>query len=103
MDNRIKETFDNLVESREAMMAAQGAMEDLEETAKMDNLNEWVAAKNNDVRRAIILRELSDNNEYHAHRRAYRDARDAFKLARLEVERIRMMVDAAVVATKLGI
>lgn len=95
MEKRIELAWDEAIAHRARMIEAQHALADVEETAKMDNLDEWVGAKNNDVRRAIVLRALADDVEYHEARVAYRNEKDAFKLAMLHIERLRMLIAAS--------
>lgn len=89
---RIEAAFDSAIVCKSRMQAEANDIAAAEETAKMDNLEEWTAAKNNDVRRAIVLRELADDEGYHASRKIYRAARDDYRLALLEIERLKVLV-----------
>ena len=95
LEDRVNEAFDDAIRFRAAMQSAWRAMQQHEETAKMENLEEWVAAKNNDIRKAIVLRALEENHEYQTWRSQYADARDDLKLALLDIERVKLLVRAA--------
>lgn len=92
LDEKINETWDRAIAYRQAMQSQARVVADYEETAKMENLEEWMGAKNSDQRKALILRVLADEDDYHNARDAYADARDRFKIAMLEVERLRMLL-----------
>jgi hypothetical protein len=92
MTDRIEAVFNAAVAAKRNMQASANDVAAAEETAKMDNLDEWVGAKNNDVRRSIILRELDDDEAYYVARQLYRDARDSYRLALLEIERLKLLV-----------
>lgn len=102
LSERIENAYDVAVEAKRTMQVEQSIMADEEQSAKMDNLDEWTAAKNNDVRRSIIERELGEPGGvdgapslYWTARRAYIGARDRYRLALLEIERLRLLVEAA--------
>lgn len=94
LTERIEAAFDAVIASKAQMHEALYFMDLAEESARMDNIEEWASAKNNDVRRAIVLRELADNEDYHAARTRHRDNRDGFRLGMLEVERLKLLVAA---------
>lgn len=95
MEKRINEQFDILSKAKSVAFDSQRTMDRIAENAKMENLDEWVAAKNNDVRHALILRALADNEEYHAARKTLLDAQHVVEVTELEVKRIRYLLDAA--------
>lgn len=90
---RIEAAFDTAINNRTKMMDAQASMQRAEETAKMENLEEWTQAKNNDVRKAIILRELADDESYHEERANYERRRGLYRLDLLEIERLKLLVE----------
>lgn len=90
---RIETAFDKARQSKAVMQQSYREIEAAEETAKMDNLDEWTGAKNNDVRRAIILRELAQDDDYHNARKAYQGARDTYRLDLLEIKRLELLVE----------
>ena len=101
LSERIEAAYDRAVGARRTMQIEQTVMADEEQSAKMDNLEEWTAAKNNDIRRAIVERALGEPNGvegapslYWNARRAYTDARNEYRLAHLEIERLRLLVEA---------
>ena len=95
LSERIEAAYDRAVEVEDHMQTLARQIELQEETAKMDNLEECTAAKNNDIRRAIILRALSEDEGYHVARSTYAVARNRYRLAHLEIERLRLLVEAA--------
>ncbi len=89
---RIEAAFDEAVGAKRRMQINLRGITELEETAKMENLDEWVGAKNNDVRRAIVLRDLAEDEDYDRARFEYDNARDRYRLALLEIERLKLLV-----------
>jgi hypothetical protein len=92
VEETINKAYDRAVQRRLEMAFRGSEIQDAEETAKMDNLDEWVAAKNNDVRRAIILRALADDERYHENRKMYRASREDLRIALINVERVKTLI-----------
>lgn len=92
MEKEINAVYDRVVRLRLDMAFRSSEIQDDEETAKMDNLEEWTSAKNNDVRRAIILRALADDEHYHANRKQYRAMREDLRIALINVERVKTLI-----------
>lgn len=97
MKDRIERAWNEVIKHRAAMMTAAAVIEQAEENAKMENREEWANAKNNDVRKTIVLRELAGDPTYQAARVKYKDERNMYKLEMLEVERLRMLISAGFV------
>lgn len=94
LPERIEVEFNQVVDAKAQMQFRAGQIHLAEETAKTDNLEEWTAAKNNEVRRAIVLSVLADDEAYHEARSVYQEARDRYRLALLEIERLKLLVEA---------
>lgn len=92
--DQVNKAYSELYEWRREMQVHADAISDAEETAVQDILEEWQKAKSNEVRRGLVNDELADNEEYHNHRRLYRDARNRFRLCQIEVERCKTLVAA---------
>ena len=98
LEERIEAEFDRAIAAKSDMQTNASKIADSEETAKMDNLDEWTGAKNNDVRHSIVLRALAEDEDYHTARQGYRAARDRYRLAVLEIERLKLLVAARAAA-----
>lgn len=92
LEQRIEKVFDVASLLRQDMQIAMLSMVESEEAVKADCLDEWMAAKNNDVRKAIIQRELVQNDEYQSARLDYRRARDDYQRTLLEIQRLKLLV-----------
>lgn len=91
---RIEETFDALIVSRQAMDEYGREMRDQETDAKLSHEDEYVGAKNGEVRSVLMARWLSEDGEYQEARHKYLDARRDMRLATINVERLKLLVAA---------
>ena len=103
MEERINAAWDRVVELRRDMGFRKVEIENAEETAISDLGDEWTNAKNNDVRRALVREKLASEERYQENRKMYRAAREDLRVALLEVERLRMLIDSAAVAVRYGV
>jgi hypothetical protein len=94
MIDKINETFDELIAAKRRLQQSSNEISDIERRTKMENLEKWVDAKNNDVRRAIIEEALEEDERYQSERNRRRIARDEFRIAWLEVERHKLVIQA---------
>lgn len=93
---RIEEAYDRAIRERGSMLADLGTMRRIEERVKVEHKDEWAGAKNNDVRATLLAGWLADEDyDYAAYRDCYEKARDEYRLALLEIERLRLLVEAA--------
>ena len=94
LSERIEAAYDRAIEARRAMLAARDAMAVLEAQAKQDHADEWAGAKNNDVRAVLLHGWLSGEDAYLEASDDYEGSRAAYRLALLEIERLRLLVEA---------
>jgi hypothetical protein len=92
--DQVNNAYSLLHEWKNDMQVHADAIADLEEDAVQDILEDWQKARSNEVRRGLLQDQLDDNDEYKNHRRAYRTARNNFRLAQLEVERCKTVIAA---------
>lgn len=101
LSERIEAAYDRATEARRAMTVARNVMADIEANAKQEHPEEWASAKNNDVRAVLLARWVAENptgdtsDDYFETRAERQDAELTFKLALLEIERLRLLVEAA--------
>lgn len=95
MEQKINEVFDRVIGAKRLVQTAAYAIKSQEMDARMENLDEWIQARNNDVRQAIIDRALANDQDYWSDRVQYENARDEYELAMLEVERLRVLIASA--------
>lgn len=92
---RIEAAFDRAIEARSKMDAALYLTRNLEAAAKADHADEWASAKNNDVRAVLLAGWLSGNEQYSLQREAYLGFQRTYRLALLEIERLKLLVEAS--------
>jgi hypothetical protein len=92
---RIEDAYDAAAEHRANMHDAHGAMISQEEfVLKGERLAEFRSAKSNEVRKALLKDWLSDDEDYLLQKERYEENRFAFRLAMLEIDRLRLLVQA---------
>lgn len=95
LSERIEKAYDRAIEQRGIMLEARDAMTSLEAGAKQDHADEWAAAKNNEVRAVLLYGWMAGENDYLEAFDDYEGARKEYRLALLEIERLRLLVEAA--------
>ncbi len=88
----IEQSYGRAIKARAAMFEMQRAIRHAEATAKVDHLDEWASAKNNDVRFVLLATWLQDNEEYWKQRRAYDSASEDYRMAHLEIARLKLLI-----------
>lgn len=94
LTEEINAAYGRLTAEKESMQIAWHEMSDAEETAISDLGDDWVLAKNNDIRKALVREKLAEDESYQTSRKKYRGSRDAFRLAQIEIERIKTNIAA---------
>lgn len=89
---RIEEAFDALIETRSAMDEHARDMQDAEMDAKLSHEDEYISAKNSEVRQVLMARWLAEDGEYQVARSRYLDARRDMRLATVEIERMKLLI-----------
>lgn len=95
LSERIEAAYDRAIEQRRIMFGARDAMTGMEAGAKQQHADEWAAAKNNDVRAVLLYGWMGEEDDYLEAFDDYEGARMAYRLALLEIERLRLLVEAA--------
>lgn len=90
--DRIEAAFDRAIKSKSLMQYSQLTMRLISDDAKLEHRDEYAGAKNNDVRAVLLHDWLQDELEYWAARKNYDEARDDYRLALLEIERLKLLV-----------
>lgn len=88
---QVNANYGFLFEAKQDMQRQWSIMQDSEETAISDLGEAWISAKNNDIRKALVREQLANDQDYQDARLKYREARDAFRLAQIEVERVKTL------------
>lgn len=100
LNERIETAFDEAIEHRWLMLEARHQISNKEANAKVEHRDDWAGAKNNDVRKVLLEEWLANDDVYWQARLAYDKARDEFRVALLEIERLKLLValnkDAAI-------
>lgn len=86
--------FDGAIIARQALHEAQNLLDDMTVVAKLTLGDEWLYAKNNDVRHLLIERHYSESLPYAQAKDDYRQSKLALRIALLEIERVRLQVQA---------
>lgn len=94
LSERIEAAYDRAQEHRAGMQLALWNMEGREQDAIERLGDEWINARNNDVRRALVGRALREDAAYQEARQSYRSNRDSYKLVLLDIERLKLLVEA---------
>lgn len=89
---RIEAAFDEAIEARSVMLYASRNLEDLRAQAKLEHADEWASAKNNDVRAVLLAGWLEEDDAYGKAVLEYQEGRIGFRLALLEIERLKLLV-----------
>ena len=92
---RIEAAFDEAKACRETMLDAGRNLEEMRAGAKLDHAEEWAGAKNNDVRAVMLAGWLEEESGYGKNVVEYQEGRDGYKLALLEIERLKLLVAAS--------
>lgn len=97
LSEQVELAYAELTAQKANMQESWNTLSMEEENAIQENLADWFDSKNNDIRKQKVVSWLATNEEYQDARKRYRAAKDAFRLAQIEVERVKTMI-AAVVA-----
>lgn len=92
--DQVEKAYADLKTERANAQEAFSVMRREEENAIQEHLEEYVEAKNTDIRNANLKLWLSTNEEYQDARKRFYAAEDAAVLAKLEVDRIRTVISA---------
>lgn len=92
LNERIETAFDEAIRHRRAMLEARYEVSNKEANAKLEYRDDWAGAKNNDVRRVLLEEWLAGDDVYWQARLAYDKARDEYRVALLEIERLKLLV-----------
>jgi hypothetical protein len=95
LSERIEAAYDEAKAYRGRMFLERGEIEEREENAKIKHSQEWASAKNNDVRRVLLQEWLDGDAEYLHASQQYHIARNAYRLALLEIDRLKLLVELA--------
>ena len=91
----INAAYRSAMHHKAAMDESAEVMREIEEEVKLENREAWASAKNNDVRAIELLdwiRESDRAEEYHKARRDYTESRAALRIALLDCERLKLLV-----------
>jgi len=91
---RIEQAFDNAIEQRRLMEYAEWTIKTKEEQAKLEHADAWAQSKNSDTRAVLVAGWLEDVEEYQDAREDYGRASLEFQIAKLEIDRLRLLVQA---------
>jgi hypothetical protein len=92
---RIERAYDDVKDQRLAMHRALDIIREIEAEAKAEHSDEWASAKNSEVRAVLLDEWCGDDGDYDQARADYDEAKIQFRLATLEIERVRLLVEAA--------
>lgn len=96
---RVEEVYFRLHSHKASAQLTYDTLRDLEEEVKLDHFDEWASAKNNDVRYIMVLRwineDLATAEAYHIARKAYREARNAYRLAVIDARKLELLATLA--------
>lgn len=98
---RIEAAYDRAIQARRDMIVARNVLANIEANAKQEHEEEWASAKNNDVRAVLLAGWIAESptgdtgDDYFETRAERQEAELAFKLALLEIERLKLLVEAA--------
>jgi hypothetical protein len=92
---RIEETYDARTTQEAIMNMAEQSMQDAELRVKLANKDEYVGAKNNEVRAVMMAEWLSSDEDYQEALEDYSIAARKAKRAELHAKRLRLLVDLA--------
>lgn len=95
LPGRIERAYDDAKNERLAMHRALETIRAVEAGAKAAHSEEWASAKNNDVRAVMLAEWCCEDSDYDQARADYDEAKIGFRLATLEIERLRLLVEAA--------
>ena len=95
LSERIEAAYDRAMELRKAMMQDLLMVRVKEQQAKLEHADEWASAKNSEVRGVLLAGWLASDEHYEAYKDNYEGHRDRYRLAHLEIERLRLLVEAA--------
>lgn len=94
LTERIEAAYDEAIRLRREIDEARKILGDLETVEKIKHADEWTSAKNNDVRALLLASWLADHDAYHQGQMHYSGVRSAYRLALLEIERLKLLVEA---------
>ena len=92
LESEIKEAYEKAKQARIALSMLDHQLEDMRLVAKLTMGDEWVNAKNNDVRKMMVERYFADNMDYAQVVEAQREAKLNFRLAMLDVEYVKALI-----------
>ena len=94
LTERIEAAYDEAKGWREQMLYAQRNLDEMRAEAKSNHADEWAGAKNNDVRAVMLAGWLYGDSHYDKNVLEYQEGRIGFRLALLEIERLKLLVEA---------
>jgi hypothetical protein len=103
MEDRINEAWDRAINARQRMRWQADLVDEAQEEIKLANLTDYLTAKNSEQRQLLLLSWLKDNEQFQIARQNYRQARDDYRIAMLEIQRLRMLIESAAVAARYGV
>lgn len=92
---RIEAAYDEAKQYRETMLYARRNLDEMQVSAKLDHAEEWAAAKNADVRAVLLVTWLEEDEQYGKNIVELQEARIGLRLALLEIERLKLLVELA--------
>ena len=102
LEVRIESAFDELAMHRRLMLEAQREIQLKETHAKVENIEKWVAARNGEVRSAMLAEWLQEDEEYWRQRKAYDESRKDFRVGLLEAKRFELLIAARAIPEAVG-
>lgn len=102
LEVRIESTFDELVMERRLMLEAEREISLKETNAKVENMEQWIAAKNGEVRSSLLAKWLEGDDEYWTYRKTYDDSRKNFRVGLLEAKRFELLIGARAIPEAVG-
>jgi hypothetical protein len=95
LSERIEAAYDETIKLRDDMALDKAVLRAKEEAAKLDHADEWEKAKNSEVRSVLLAGWLADDSTYAQAYGRYMSNREDYRLALLEIERLKLLVELA--------
>lgn len=91
---RIERAYNEVCEQKRIMQKTLREFRGWEAATKLEHGEEWAAAKNDNVRKVLLDGWLEEDLDYQKARDSYESHRDRYRLALLEIERLKLLVEA---------